>query len=47
MAAAVKSAYRQDLPWAERLIAARTLLETRYNWDASAAIVANLYRSLV
>ena len=47
MAAAVKSAYRQEPPWAERLIAARTLLETRYNWDASAAIVANLYRSLV
>ncbi len=42
MAAAVKSAYRQDPSWAERLIAARTLLETRSNWDASAAIVANL-----
>jgi glycosyltransferase involved in cell wall biosynthesis len=47
MTAAVQSAYRQDPPWAERLIAARTLLETRYNWDASTALLANLYRSLV
>lgn len=47
MATAVKFAYRQDSPWAKRLMAARTLLETRHNWDVSTALLANLYRSLL
>lgn len=47
MADAIKSACRQDPPWPERIIAARSALETRYSWEVSAQLLANLYRSLV